>query len=364
MNQPLLEHGPDPSAGSGWTSTETALSIAGLLRRARRVVVLTHAKPDGDAFGSTSALVRTLRALSIDAAAWYVGPMPRWADALTADLPHRVLDARAIAAGALDHEPEPDCVVVCDTGAWAQVDELRAWLQPRAGKAVIIDHHLSGAPDMAPRRLLDPHAAAAAELVAEVCQRLLAAKDPSRLPLPIATPLFLGLGTDTGWFRFSNTRPATLRLAAALIEAGVDHAGLFEMIEQQDRPARLRLLGRAFGSIELLANDQAAVMALSARDFDECHGDSEDAAAFATIALSAAPVRVAAVLTEVQGRAPDQPLTKVSLRSKPGANAIDVAALTRSLGGGGHARAAGVKLSLPLPEARAQITRALLAALA
>lgn len=368
-----FEGGPGSGGGAGggtgltaaaradaWVGTETALSVAGLLRRARRVVVLTHAKPDGDAVGSTAALVRALRSLTIEASVWYVGPMPRWFPQVVTELSHKVLDGRMITEGALNNEPEPDCIVVCDTGAWVQLDEIRPWLEPRTAKTVVIDHHLSGSATVAPRRLLDPQAAAVCEPVAEVCQRLLVLKDASRLPRPIAELLYLGLATDTGFFRFSNTRPATMRLAAMLLETGVDHARLFELVEQQDRPSRLRLMARAFTGLELLADDSIAVLTISEKDFEETHGDSEDTQSFATIALNVASVRVAATITEVPGRTASNPLTKISFRSKAGPGAVDVAALSRQMGGGGHARAAGLKLAMPLAEARQKVIDALM----
>jgi phosphoesterase RecJ-like protein len=357
-----FEDGPgNGAAGSAdtWTSTETGLSVAGLLKRARRVVVLTHAKPDGDAVGSTAALVRSLRSLTIEASAWYVGPMPRWFPSVVEELPHKVLDGRSVADGVLRDEPEPDAVVVCDTGAWVQLEEIRPWLEPRAAKTVVIDHHLSGSASVAPRRLLDVQAAAVCEPVADVCQRLLGVKDGSRLPRSIAEMLYLGLATDTGFFRFSNTRPNTLRLAASLMEAGVDHARLFALVEQQDRASRLRLLGRAFSGMELLEHDSIAVLTISEADLEATHADAEDAQAFATICLDVASVKVAATVSQVAGRPEHQPLTKISFRSKHGPNAVDVAAIARSLGGGGHARAAGLKLAMPLERARKTVIDAL-----
>ncbi len=142
--------------------------------------------------------------------------------------------------------------------------------------------------------------------------------NPARLPLLVGEALYLGLATDTGWFKFSNTRPETLRLAASLLEAGVDAPKLFAMVEQQDRAARLRLQGRALSSLELHKNDSIAIMSLSAKDFDECHGDAEDTTGFASDVLSVASVQVGVMLVEVAGREGKGPLSKASLRSKAG----------------------------------------------
>lgn len=354
---------------AGWTSTRTAAEVAGALRAARSALVFTHARPDGDALGSTLALTRSLRLLGVDARAVYVPPVPRWAGEIIGDTPHIVPPVGGVAA-ALAAVPEPEAIVVMDTGAWVQVDEVAAWLRAadasgraRTAKTVVIDHHLSGDCDMAAARLLDTAAAAAAEIAADVCAELhdlQGDRAHARLPRAIAEPLYLGLATDTGWFKYSNTRPNTLRVAASLLETGIDSPRLYQLVEQQSRAARLRLQGRALQHMELHARDSIAILSLTQRDFEECHGDSEDTTGFASDVLSVASVQVGALLIEMAGRDGKGPMTKASLRSKPGPNAVDVAALTRELGGGGHARAAGVKLAMPLLAAKAALVAALL----
>ncbi|MGD9690941.1 MAG: bifunctional oligoribonuclease/PAP phosphatase NrnA [Phycisphaerales bacterium] len=334
-----------------WSTTTSPADLARLLRGDRSVLVLTHARPDGDALGSSLALTRALRRRQIDARACYIAPTPRWAAQIIADTPSTTLSHAGAAPLPLPM-PEPDRFAIVDTGSWVQLEGAADWVRPRTSRTVVIDHHLSGNADMSGTRLLDHAAAAAAEIVADVCCSLLDLPNPAALPLEIAEPLYLGIATDTGWFRFSNTRPATLRLAAALREAGVDAPRLFQLVEQQDRPARLRLYARALSSLELHARDSIAIMSLSQKDFEDCRGDTEDTTGFASDVLSVASIQVGVLLTEVAGRAGKPPLTKASLRSKPGPNAIDVAALTSALGGGGHARAAGVKFEAPLPDAK------------
>ena len=353
-----------PAKSASWTGNSTPAAAAAFLRAAKRIIVVTHARPDGDAVGSSAALVLTLRELGINASAWYIGPLPRWINEVTSGVPWKMIDANAAASGQLELEAQPDAVAVVDTGAWTQLEEVKLWLKGRGPQTLVIDHHLSGDPDVGDLRLIHPDAAAAAEIVALVCMELLGLKNPADLPKPIAQLLYLGCATDTGWFRFSNTRAQTLRLAAGLLEAGVDFTRLHAMVEQQDRPSRLRLLGRSMTGLELVADDRIAIMSLSQKDFEDCRGDAEDAGGFPNYALDVACVRVAAVLIEVAGRPAGAPITKVSLRSKPGQPTVDVAALTKDLGGGGHARAAGVKLAMPLAEARKFMTGKLAAALA
>ncbi|MGQ0626744.1 MAG: DHH family phosphoesterase [Phycisphaerales bacterium] len=345
---------------STWGSSIDQSAAVEWLKSRRRVVVLTHARPDGDALGSTLAITRTLLRLGVEAMPWYVGPMPRWSAELIGETPAEVLDGPAAAALCASIGPGdsngPDGVVVADTGAWMQVEDLRPFLSGRAGSTLVLDHHLSGNASLADRRIVDPRAASATEVCGPICRALLGG---GPLPLDIATPLYTGLATDTGWFRFSNTRPATLRFAAELLEAGVNFSRLFDMIEQQDRPSRLALLGRAMNALEYFDGHRVALMALTRKDFDETHGDAEDTGGFAAHALAVAGLQVAVTLTEAAVREGQGALTKVSLRSKPGPNAVDVAAVCQTLGGGGHARAAGVKLRMSLNEARGRVLAAL-----
>ncbi len=342
---------------SGYTTTTTVAAIVTRLLGAKKVLVLTHSKPDGDALGSTMALVRALVSKGIAASAVYVGPVPRWGPLVVGRSPAKIVDGGT--ANELSAEFEAaDVIVVMDTGAWSQVDELRAMLAGKSARTIVVDHHLNGNADLADARLVESGAAAAAELSAKLCCGILGVK-ASDFPVEVAEPLYLGLATDTGWFHFSNTKPATLRLAADLVDAGVDFPRLFEMIEQQDRPARLRLLGRALESLELFKHDTTALMTLTRADFEHCHGDAEDTGGFAGYALAVAGMRVAGVLTEAAGREGKGPLSKLSLRSKPGPGAVDVAAVCQTLGGGGHARAAGAKLAMSMSEAKAKVLVAL-----
>ena len=346
---------------NAWTSTRTSTEIAATLRGARRVLVLTHARPDGDALGSTLALTRSLLRVGVEARAAYVPTMPRWGGQVIGDTPHTLLENDAVQR--LEALGEPDLILISDTGAWMQLEEVRGYLKSRTQRVIVLDHHLSGSADLSSARLIDPKAAAVAEVAAPVCVALLGVPAADRLPMDVAEALYLGLATDTGWFRYSNTRPATLRLAADLLQAGVNHSRLFEWVEQQDRPSRLALQARALASLEYFERQRIAVMALGRADFDAAHADTEDAGGFAADALRVAEIHVCAVLTELAGRPADAPVTKVSIRSKPGENALDVAAVCRSLGGGGHARAAGVKINQPMAQAKATIVAAIRAGL-
>lgn len=351
-----------------WQGNADTAAVAAKLRAAKSVLVLTHAKPDGDAAGSTLALARTLIRCGIATQVAYVGPIPAWMDEVagTSSAPPRRYFQPMKPAEPVDGQSwngrEAETIAIVDTGSWQQLAEMRPVLEGRAVDAIIIDHHAHGDEDVASTRLVRTECASCTEVLAPVCCTLLGLNSVIKLPLDIATPLYLGLATDTGWFRFSSVTPATLRLAADLREAGVNHTDLYRMIEQQDHVSRWRLLGRALTSTRLhdLGRPwgQLSVMRLTLRDFDECGADRNDTGGFADMVLAAKEIGASAVLTEAEAGPGGSFLTKISLRSKPVANALDVGTLTQRLGGGGHFHAAGAKLRVGLDEAERMLVEA------
>ena len=145
----------------------------------------------------------------------------------------------------------------------------------------------------------------------------------------IAEALFVGIGSDTGWFRFSNTRPQTHRLAARLLELGVDHADLYARLHQTERQEKLALLTRALGSLTLLADGRAAVMHLTQKDFEETGALPEETERLIDVPQQVTKIQVVALVTESSVDTPDgpAPLARISFRSKPGPNAVNVADL-------------------------------------
>lgn len=337
-----------------WTCNIDAQEVAGALREAARVVILTHSKPDGDAVGAAVAAARTLRLIGVEATPVFTGPWVHAFDEIIEDTPVLHSGVESIDAGALG---DPDLVLIVDTGSWSQVADARSFLQIRAERTIVVDHHLQGDADIASRRLIDPTAPAACEIIARVCAHLLETDAPS-LPRDVAEPLYLGLATDTGWFRHSNVTPRSMRLAGDLLEAGVRHPRIFQIVEQRDRVQRLLLMARALASLELHADERVALMTLTPDDFEACGAGPEDTGGFSDKPLAAESVLVGAMCIAF-----DDEQTKVSLRSKTGPDgrpSVDVNEVARALGGGGHAQAAGVKINAPIEEARRRLLSALL----
>jgi phosphoesterase RecJ-like protein len=346
--------GAAPSSDQ-WVSNASSSEIAKTLRGASNILIFTHMKPDGDAAGSTLALVRTLNLMpGKRAQACYAGPLAAWMPLVCGRTPVRTWEK--------DGPPsdEPDAIIVIDTGSWSQLEAFRSYLEPRAARTIVIDHHRRGDAAVGAKRWIDVGAAAVCQQAAGLCCMLLSVL-PDQLPQDIAAACYLGLATDTGWFKHSNVTPDVMRLAADLLESGVDANAMYQMIDQQDTLGRLRLMSRALASLELHEEGRVAVMALAGSDFQAAGAHSTDSGGLIDLPLTIATVKVAAIVTEADpseyGKGSGVKLTKVSMRSKT--DAIDVDQVCRTLGGGGHKRAAGAKISIDLASAKAQVIQAL-----
>jgi len=364
-----------------YQSNLTLDAAARLLNQCRRAVVVTHAKPDGDAFGSVVAITLALRQRGVQVEARFVPPVPAnlasLGGASVTSLFEPQRDPQLLARF------DPDLVVVLDTGAWVQIGPLRSVLEPWTDRMLILDHHLSG--DIPARhRYIEGTAAACCEVVAHVLDEMQAATKPGDPPeqstrrpdyfsnRDVAAALFVGIAPDTGWFRFSNTRPQTHELAARLIRAGVDHAALYQSLEQTDRPEKLALLTRAMNSLRLEAGGRIAVMVLRASDFLQSGALLEETERIVDIPQTVAQVQMVILITQTppsdEGADARPGPIRVSFRSKPsvhpGAGAVNVAELAQQFGGGGHARAAGAKLNASLEEAVERVTQAAILAMA
>ncbi|MGJ8635289.1 MAG: DHH family phosphoesterase [Phycisphaerales bacterium] len=346
-----------------WTTTTDAKSIADWIADQKTIALLTHAKPDGDALGSTLALARAINLSrgttgAVSAAeCWYAAPMPEWHQKLATPTKIRVIEPPQPPPAALD----PEGILITDTGSWSQLAPFKSFLETRLDRTTIIDHHLQGNAEISTRRLLDTNAAAVVQPAAEVCCHILNLDSPSKLPIDIATPLYVGLATDTGWFKHSNVDGRVMRLAGELLDAGVNHSSLFAMLYQRDRTPRLKLMARALDSLEMIKDKNAAIMMLTHEDFKATKAAPGDSGGFVDIPQSVEAIRVVAILNEQFDA--EGTFTKISLRSKPtewdGQPPVDVNQVCNTLGGGGHARAAGAKVRQGLEETKRLLIEAL-----
>lgn len=329
---------------------DDALSlIARTLLASRRVLLLTHVRPDGDALGSVAATKLALEQRGIAAESLLLSKLPsKYAFVFErAGVTHN--DATP-ALPAMDWFRGFDAVLVLDTGTWSQLPGLESILPGVNAPVMVLDHHRTQEP-WGGARWVDPSASAAGEMVMDLVRALGATIDRR-----VAEALFVAIATDTGWFQFSNTTPRTMRAAAELMEAGVDTDDLYQLIFQNERAARLMLQARAMRSLKLHGDNRLATIVIRATDFREVGADVPDTENLVNIPLQVRSVELSAIFTETPTPGP----VRVSLRSK---GRVDVAKFAEQFGGGGHARASGLKLDGTLDEVVERVTVALTKAL-
>jgi phosphoesterase RecJ-like protein len=326
--------------------SDTYQQIIEVLSRCRRVLVTTHVRPDGDAIGTTAALVLAMRKVNVDSQVLLLTHLPTKYSFLYREFGIAYTD---VENGWPDEFPfeQFDALLVADTGTWSQLPGLREriadWRVPR----IVLDHHLTQE-DWADIKLVVTEAAAAAEVAAELIEQWEIPIDSA-----IATALYVAIASDTGWFQFSNTRPFTHRLAATLIEKGVDTDRIYQMLYQNERAERVALQTRAMQSLELLADGRIAVMRISKDDFAQTHARVPDTENLINVPLQIRTVQVSILVTQPPEGGP----IRVSLRSK---GEVDVANFAEQFGGGGHARASGLKLDATIQQAHDRVVQAMM----
>lgn len=310
---------------------------ARVLCEGRSLLLTTHVRPDGDAIGSVLALAHALRGLGKATTVSLEHAVPR---------PYRFLPGweSIVPALPVSEAPRFEVAVVLDCDGLQRAGAVTG-LVKAIGRIVEIDHH-PGAHEDGCVVAAYPEAAATSELVFDLCQAL-----GAPLTVEIATCLLTGLTDDTGGFRHSNTSARAHDVASRLVAAGAEPALIAENLFGDQPLARLVLRGRALATARLLLDGRVVLAHLTNEDFAATGAERADSSYVIDDLRLAADADVAAVLVETESGE-----CKVSLRS---ASAVDVAAVARSLGGGGHVKAAGCDIPGTLAQAEPLLVAAL-----
>ena len=297
------------------------------IRRGERFAVVTHENLDGDALGSLVAMHAVLRALGKDAVVVIAPeefPLPP--------------EYRFFALEGLCTEPPDDLqrrtAIFLDCGNLDRnpLAELRD-----AEPLLNIDHHHDNT-GFGTINLVEPHASCTAEIVWDLMGGLGVEPDPQ-----VAEALYMGLITDTGRFMYENTTPRSHRMAAALLEAGVDVPAVYKRLYEDLPAGKLTLLGLALGHLQRYDDGELTIATLSAADFRSAEAEDSYSEGIIDQLRALHGTKVAALVRELSsGERKGQ--HKVSLRATD--DDVDVSAIGRAQGGGGHRRAAGFTTSL------------------
>jgi len=302
-----------------------AKKAAQILGRADKILILSHTAPDGDTIGAAYALCSALQKMGKKARTECGDILPAKYEYLFSKV-----DFPAF---------EPELVVAVDVASKNLIGDALSGYQDRV--ALCIDHHPSNT-FYAGFTLLDPDAAATCELIYYLLGIL-----NVKIDRYIAECIYTGVATDTGCFRFSNTTPTTLRVAAEMIERGADSATINKILFDTVSRERLRLETLALETLEYHFGGAVAIVCVSLEMCKTAGVTETDLEG-----LPSLPIKIEGVAAGVTIKEKEDGVMKISLRTTGAVNASQVCA---SLGGGGHARAAGCQVEGTMQEAREKI---------
>lgn len=300
--------------------------------KSEHLCIIAHADPDADAIGSTVALALGLRAAGRRVTVHNIDGVPDGlrflpdSDCVQQDIPSDV-----------------DAMVLVDVASTDRAGELAAELSQRV-PMYIVDHHQLKGLDYS-KYTIDPDVAASAVLVYGILKEL-----NVEITAAMATNLYTAVVGDTGGFRYEGTTPAVFQMAADLVACGARPDQIATATQDQQHPAMPLLLGRSLETLEYLYDGKVACMLMSQDMLRATGAEVEHAETFVYYPRSVAGIEVSTFIRELpDGR------WKVSMRSK---EHVDVSAIARDFGGGGHVKAAGCVFD-SLGQARSELLPAI-----
>ena len=320
--------------------TSDLTAVANAIRSHDRFLLVTHENPDGDALGSILALKLALDQLGKDSVMYLYGeaPLPvEYSFMPLAELRRRLPD---------DWRERVLIAVDC-------ANESRIGPEPEplegAPLALDIDHHHDNT-RFGQLNLIVPNASSTGEVLRDVFAELGVELTPE-----IAEPLYIALVTDTGRFQYSNTTAKSLRLAAELVEAGADVHRIFRSVYETVQFAKLKLLARALERAQIYDGGRLVVSYLVRSDFTDIGAAEAYSEGIIDYLRAVEGADMAALIREPR----DGPARRISLRASN--DELDVSAIARKWGGGGHRQAAGFSSDASVEEITEFIEREFLA---
>jgi len=312
--------------------------IKSLLASPKKIVIVTHKNPDGDAIGSSLALFHYLTKINHFVTVITPNDYPdflKWVPGQDLILKFDSQNSQSVEA--LNNA---DIIFTLDFNAFHRAGDMENTLAENKSLKIMIDHHQQPDP-YAKYTYSDVSMSSTCEMVYNFIEML---GDLDHLDSNMATAIYLGIMTDTGSFRFNSTTSRTHRVIADLIDKGAENTFIHNQVYDTNSYNRLQLLGCALSNLKVLPEYRAAYITLTLNElqkFDYKKGDTEG---FVNYALSLDNIVLAAIFIEDA----QQNIVKISLRSK---GDFSVNLMSRShFEGGGHTNAAGGKSDLPIKE--------------
>jgi bifunctional oligoribonuclease and PAP phosphatase NrnA len=310
----------------------SAAEVVAAIRGARRITAICHENPDADTLGAAIAVRIIAERLGKPAEVVSGDPPPP----LLSFLP-RIGEVRRTPA------LEPDVAVIVDSGDLARIGSVATDCADWLAQATIvnIDHHVSN-PGYGAVQLIDPEAAATCEVIATLLPEL-----GIELDAELATLLMAGIVTDTHTFGHPNSTPRTLRVAADLVAAGAPLSAINRAVYVDKPYSTLVLWGLMLATIAQQHSGRIVHATMTLAMIEQAGADASASEGFIDLLASSRLAEITLLFKEA-----DATSTKVSVRTTGNADAV---AITSAFGGGGHPRAAGCTVQLPLDQARVAV---------
>jgi bifunctional oligoribonuclease and PAP phosphatase NrnA len=302
-----------------------------LIEKHHSFLIVAHERPDGDAVGSTLAFYHMLRGLGKDAVVYSQDPTPG---------SYLFLPGSGQIVQELPSVKNFEVAIILDCG---NIERVGSQAEKIAGipHLINIDHHVSNG-KFCGGSLIDPDASSTGELLFRLIRY-----SHIDLTKDIATCLYAAILTDTGGFRYGNTRSSSLLVAAELVEGGADPQWISENIYESDPAGRMRLLSMVMSTLILEEEGTIGSLVVTQKAIADAEALPEHTEGFVDLPRSIKGVQISILYVEMlDGR------FKISLRSK---GKINIEKVARFFGGGGHANAAGCRVSGELADIRRRV---------
>lgn len=312
--------------------------IVSEISSASHIVITSHKSPDGDSIGSSLGLLRFIEKLGHSAVVCHPDAAPEFLEWVGLSPILLMTEQPGEVTAAFE---QADLIFCLDYNATDRIGpDMQALLEAATCKKIMIDHHLHPQ-DFPTLMVSETSSSSTAQLVAEL---VVQSGHEALLDAHIGTPLYLGILTDTGSFRFPAVQPRTHELLAKLLAAGVQHHLIHEVLNDNNTASRLRLQGFAMSEkLEILEDNRVAIIPLTKEELAKYNYQKGDTDSLANLALSIKGMKAAVMLAERDG------IIKMSFRSKGDENPVNVLAAD-NFSGGGHANAAGGMSNLSMEE--------------
>lgn len=299
--------------------------IAKRLKKANHIAIFTHQNPDGDALGSSFAVKYTLEAIGKKATIYLEKPMPEKFNFLGSD--YEIADENT--------ELWADCAVILDCGEYSRLGAAADACR-KIPCVVCVDHHKTGG-DFGDFYYNEPDAAAAAQIVYKLVRLI-----TKKIPQKAYEAIYTGMSTDTGHFKFSNVSAETFRIAAKVVESGINHRRITTILYDTVKREKMIFLGAATERVKFYHDGRVALLDCPGEFLAQYGLTYDDVDELPNIPLNLEGVE-AAVLVKDR----DENSKRVSLRTK---DVIDVSEVAQKFGGGGHKSAAACVISDDIEE--------------